>query len=103
MYHIASDSREEKGINVEDSVAVISFRCNGLRVNPNKQQAGDSPAEQLEGGTFFRICNQCCSSVFCSLIIRARFKKSQKTKQSRLLLGTHLWLYQELMLNSEGG
>lgn len=53
MYHIASDSREEKGINVEDGVAVISFRCNGLRVNPNKQQAGDSPAEQLEGGPFF--------------------------------------------------
>lgn len=53
MYHIASDFREEKGINVEDGVAVIGFRCNGLRVNPNKQQAGDSPAEQLEGGTFF--------------------------------------------------
>lgn len=77
MYHIASDSREEKGINVEDGVAVISFRCNGLRVNPNKQQAGDSPAEQLEGGAFFRICNQCCSSVFCSLIIRARLKKKK--------------------------
>lgn len=67
MDHIASYSREEKRINVEDGAAVISFRCNGLRVNPNKQQAGDSPAEQLEGGTFFfffffRICNQCCSS-----------------------------------------
>lgn len=60
MSHIASDSREEKRINVEDGVAVISLRCNGLRVNPNKQQAGDSPGEQLEGGTsFFRLCNQC--------------------------------------------
>lgn len=53
MYHIASDSREEKGINIEDGVAVISFRCKGLKVNPNKQQERDSPAEQLEGGTFF--------------------------------------------------
>lgn len=40
MYHIASDSREEKRINVEDGVVVISFRCNGLRVNPNKQKQG---------------------------------------------------------------
>lgn len=53
MYHIASNSREEKGINVEDGVAVISFRCKELKVNPNKQQERDSPAEQLEGGIFF--------------------------------------------------
>lgn len=78
MHHIASDSREENRINVEDSVAVISFRCNGPRVNPNKQQAGDSPEEQLEGGTFLQICSQCCSSVFCSLITRVRFQKINK-------------------------
>lgn len=53
MHHIASDSREGKGINIEDGVAVISFRCKGLKVNPNKQQEKDSPAEQLESGTFF--------------------------------------------------
>lgn len=86
MYHIASDSREEKGINVEDGVVVISFRCNGLRVNPNEQKQGIHQQSSWREVLFFSeyaisVVHQCC------LIIRARGKKKKKTTAKQIIAG----------------